>query len=705
MEKNYRKRKRVFALVGVLSVAILMTGTYAWQSISQKKINEILTASYPGGRIHDDFNGSNKDVYAENYTEEGGVAVYVRIRLDEYMEVGDDAGNFTYDDKGNLLDREATPLIENAKADDASTWRTRTPDHSDNPFAQYWNWIFGGSTIYMPTFDKNKDSLQVDGNGSYQGDGKGNPYNDYYAWSLGESSKAYAYYDADENNVDEGTNAVENVNYKKQEETHYAAKTKTATYMSMDEWIKAGSPVGNYWVWDDDGWFYWARPLCAGETTGLLLDEIIQIDYTDSICYYAINVVGQFATAGDFGIEEEGTGFYKDGNTISEKAEALLGIVTSVVEGKDGNEYVDCGYNTYKMLNEDGTYGPLVCAGANCQIGDSDDLTNNIIVLKEDLIFNGTNYGHIFLCPTTGSYKYQGMNVNGDKKLGTSDDISIYYTGAINDFPDEEKGTLSEVGATSITLSAAAVTSSSNHTAKIDGTTITVQPNDIVNFTTSVVLQDKVITNQNVKWNISQIGDSAITFDEKTKKLTVGATPQIGTTFTLQAIADEDTRVISDVYTVVVEGPQSITISKAGNAVSGVIDVAKNKDTDKTTVQFTAKVNATDGTAYANQDVTWSLSGGTETSISTTGLLTVPMAEDPDNTLTITAISKFDQTAYQTITINLKSIFDGVTVGSTTTVTIDGTKFYVLAKDGASNAKTQYLLFATDPVAKSAFGL
>lgn len=706
MEKNHKKRKKAIVMVALLSIAILMTGTYAWQSISQEFPNEVVTESYPGGRVHDDFDGSNKDVYAENYADEGGVPVYVRIRLDEYMEIGDDAGDFTYDDNGELKKREAEPLIKTAKVDDKSTWRTRTPDQSKNPFAKYWNWIFGGSTIYMPTFDKNKDSLSVDVNGTYQGDGTGVPYNDYYPWALGEPSTSDAYYDADDNNVDEGANSQEHINYEKQEETHVAAKTKTATVLSIDEWKKLGSPVGNYWVWDDDGWFYWARPLRAQQTTGLLLNEIVQIDYPDSKCYYSINVVGQFATAGDFGDKNEETGFYKDGNTISEKAEALLKIVTSVVEGKDGKEYVDCGNNTYKMLNEDGTYGSLVCAGENMLIGDDDDLTNNIIVLDQDLIFNGTNYGHLFLCPTSGSMKYQGMNTTGDQKLGTGDDVCIYYTGSINDFPDEGKGTLSEVGADAIILNATAATSSSNHTAKIDTTTktITVQPNDVVSFTTSVTLGGTTIGNQKVKWNISKVGDSAISFDENTKKLTVGATPQVGTSFTLQAISDEDTRVTSDIYTVIVEGPQSVAISKEGQVVTATTDVAKSKTAQTTTVQFRATVKAADGTTYANQDVKWDMTGQQSgTTLSQTGLLTVAIAEDPENTLSITATSKFDTSVSQTITVNLKSIFDGITVGSTSTVTIDGTKFYVLAKD-TSKAKTQYLLFATDPTTQSAHG-
>ena len=32
----------------------------------------------------------------------------------------------------------------------------------------YWTWSTGGSTVYMPTFNKNKDSLEADVNGIYE---------------------------------------------------------------------------------------------------------------------------------------------------------------------------------------------------------------------------------------------------------------------------------------------------------------------------------------------------------------------------------------------------------------------------------------------------------------------------------------------------------------------------------------------------------
>ncbi|MFR9546941.1 MAG: hypothetical protein SNJ29_15400, partial [Rikenellaceae bacterium] len=85
---NNRNKK---ALATVTALALLTTGTFAWQSFSQEATNKTIgRLDDPGARLHDDFDGENKDVYVENYgvTEDGGKPVYVRIRLDEFMSVG-----------------------------------------------------------------------------------------------------------------------------------------------------------------------------------------------------------------------------------------------------------------------------------------------------------------------------------------------------------------------------------------------------------------------------------------------------------------------------------------------------------------------------------------------------------------------------------------------------------------------------------------
>lgn len=88
------------------------------------------------------------------------------------------------------------------------------------------------------------------------------------------------------------------------------------------------------------------------------------------------------------------------------------------------------------------------------------------------------------------------------------------------------------------------------------------------------------------------------------------------------------------------------------------------------------------------------------TILSTSGALTIALAEDTETELLITATSTYAQTVFETITVKPTSIFKGIAIGSTTTVTIDNTAFYVLAYDAT---KDQYLIFAKEPVASSIF--
>ena len=94
----------------------------------------------------------------------------------------------------------------------------------------------------------------------------------------------------------------------------------------MQQWLDMGAPVGPFWVYDTDGWAYWAQPIQPGTATGLLLDGITLQKEPDEDWYYGINVVGQFATVGDWGSEAGNDGFFGDnaGEAPSDNAIFLL---------------------------------------------------------------------------------------------------------------------------------------------------------------------------------------------------------------------------------------------------------------------------------------------------------------------------------------------------------------------------------------------
>ncbi len=352
---NNKRKKAVAATVA--AAAILLAGTFAWTSISQQAKNEAIVDINPGGRLHDDFNGTNKDVYVENFnseTDATAVPIYARIRLDEYMEIGQEAGM--------KAENASTPKKANAVKGgtfgDTSSWQTYKPsadklENADNVSSEHWELSWGNTTTdkyYMPTFDKNKDSLAPDINGDYEGTVEGDivHYDNYKEYKAETDEKtALEYYDWDSNTVWEGPDGVADAPYDKGEhevEDMEAAKTipiddynvltmrdthnakqisKTADVITMAKWLE--NPVaGDYWVYDTDGWAYWANPIAPGETTGLFLSGIQMTKVPDDNWYYGINVVGQFATEGDF------SGFSRDGNKITDEALELLSVLTGI---------------------------------------------------------------------------------------------------------------------------------------------------------------------------------------------------------------------------------------------------------------------------------------------------------------------------------------------------------------------------------------
>ncbi len=316
-------RKTLAALLTcVFAASILLGGTMTWRSMSQTATNEFFHTDTVGARLHDDFNGNaTKDVYVENYfsREDGGKPVLARIRLDEYLEVGPEAAI-------NRLDpnRHAKSITKGSKIDDPSTWSTYVLGADTDPFRAYYALSFGGETVYMPTFNKNPRSLAPDVNGTWDGTVPNDTthLDDYTQYIEGDTLEGKAYYS--------DTDFME--------ELHTAKKTQHATVLTMADWKAQGSPIGPYWVYDTDGWAYWAQAIMPGETTGLLLDGIQYVSPNDDDCFYSLNVIAQFSTPDDWGDPEKQTGFYDPtkGKPPTEDAAALLNQAAQAVGPEAG---------------------------------------------------------------------------------------------------------------------------------------------------------------------------------------------------------------------------------------------------------------------------------------------------------------------------------------------------------------------------------
>ena len=61
MDNNKKKKTAATVTAATVAAALLLSGTYAWQSISQEAVNVAAGEVNPGGRLHDDFNGSTKE--------------------------------------------------------------------------------------------------------------------------------------------------------------------------------------------------------------------------------------------------------------------------------------------------------------------------------------------------------------------------------------------------------------------------------------------------------------------------------------------------------------------------------------------------------------------------------------------------------------------------------------------------------------------
>ena len=320
--RQKRKRRNAAVTAVILAILLLLTGTFAWQSLSQSTMGEASGETGPAGaRLHDDFelfsdddaspnyklwkNGmtGNKDIYVENYeSADKGRDVFARVKMYEYMEVGPGAK-----EGPSALGYDAESLIVGADRGDVTTWETWHLG-ATSVFTTYWDYTNGGQKVYMPTFNKDREDDRSD----IKGDAK-----DYqvpsnttlYAtdaglhsyWTVGDPET----FDEDYYDYDTGTHE-QNPGV-----THNAKNTETATVMTMAQWKAAGRNAGNYWVVDEDGWAYWANAIAPQTATGLLLSDIyLKIEPEDE-WFYAIHTWMQAASAGDWGDPAEETGFYE----------------------------------------------------------------------------------------------------------------------------------------------------------------------------------------------------------------------------------------------------------------------------------------------------------------------------------------------------------------------------------------------------------
>ena len=270
----FTKRKAMAAVTSLSLIALIVSSTFAWTSLYSQKVNEwrgsgTSRGGGPGASMHDDHenNASKKDVYVENW---GSEILYVRIKLSEYMEIGTNAGSVTQNQ--GILTRNAgnisIPLVDETVSENGViTWVPHIPEgaaaYCDFGFHDYWAWGMGGSKVYKPATEEQKQAGRVD--------------------------KSIVLTDL--NDYNGLTDA--------QIEAQGLKRTLPCTVVTIDQYNalpESERKANYYWFIDNDGWAYWAGLLSPGYSTGLLLNKVSRTDLSiPDTYYYAINVQAQMA--------------------------------------------------------------------------------------------------------------------------------------------------------------------------------------------------------------------------------------------------------------------------------------------------------------------------------------------------------------------------------------------------------------------------
>ncbi|MCL2864878.1 MAG: hypothetical protein FWE25_04990 [Lachnospiraceae bacterium] len=300
---------------------MLITGTLAWSSISQRATNPLEGQVQPptvGGRIHDHFDGENKDVFAENF---GETPLFVRIQLREFLEFNG-----------------VSQVGAAAERDDYHTWPVHNPigvgadvGVNTNGIGNHVSWDMGGRILFMPTFNHRTEGtlgLQTEASGLaidyITKDQTAAGTNDGSAgyWSVGDTVTETLYFD--------GGSVTRTHAARMQIIPRNDITISQGSVITMADWNALNRPVGYFWIVDEDGWAYWAQVLMPGWATSNLLDAI-NVNMPNNVDWnYEIHVIGEFAT-------REGLADWRNSEISSfgmpsERAEDFLSMFDNVLD-------------------------------------------------------------------------------------------------------------------------------------------------------------------------------------------------------------------------------------------------------------------------------------------------------------------------------------------------------------------------------------
>lgn len=462
---------------------------------------------------------------------------------------------------------------------------------------------------------------------------------------------------------------------------HEAKKTLTTeAFLSMESWINDyNSLAGPYWVYDTDGWVYWASPIEPGTATGCLINGIYTAkEKMPSEYYYGLNVVAQFATKDDWKDADEGFG--ADG-TITEDGLALLDAISNTATNGYGaaltmnveDDQVLLGGDIQFMASfTDSGTGNAITSGITWNVGSVDGAAETAMSVSEaaDVTsISETGLLHIAADETRTSLKITASCTDSQGKLWKA--IKV-----LTDFK--------------ASYYRAELTRTDSITTVMQDTTLAYA------LTVEKVTADgaQALTPDAVTWKVDESSSA-------TNATTITANDSEKTKATLQIAADEMSENLKVTAEYTVDGSthlaeaEAVAVRNRTYAIALTSEESGNMEVG-TTRQYQATVTTPTGIGEETEEVTgakltWKVEGNesANTKITQDGLLTI--SEDETATPVNVKVSFTDainEEAYEAETAVLANVtvsIKGEEVGASTaqTLTIDGLEWYVMAvKDG-----------------------
>jgi len=300
------KKAPLLALAAVLCAALLTGGTFAWKDFTQSYTNKFRGTFDADVTLHDEFDGVRKDIFVEN---SGTNTIYVRVRLDEYMQVDDRV------------------FATGARAKDKSTWTTHLYSgasitncgQADNgTFHSYYRWSMTGSARrYFPgtpgmVYTRLTGTDLVTGNpvvdrtdGPRMTAAAEAPIlmSDWYA--LQERVEGFLAGGGDPGDLEDELGAAD-----------YARWEANKAKLAKGCWVLDDTDAAD----NGGGWAYWSRPLAPDTATNCLLEEVVLLKDADDDWIYRIDVKLQAVTLGDVGKWDS------DGWKTTDAAKSLISV-------------------------------------------------------------------------------------------------------------------------------------------------------------------------------------------------------------------------------------------------------------------------------------------------------------------------------------------------------------------------------------------